>query len=326
MARVFLSRDLPKSAVQMLYDAFGENEVAIYPKDQVIEREALLEGVKGVEALLPILTERIDDEVLEAAGPQLKIVANYAVGYNNIDVDAATKRGIPITNTPGVLTETTADLAWALILGTARRMGEGERYLRDGKWESWAPQLLLGWDIHHKTLGIFGMGRIGEAVARRAKGFDMRIIYHSRNQKDTTLEKELGLEYVDMPTLLAESDILSLHCPLSPETTHSFGKAEFEAMKSDAVFINTTRGPVVDEAALAKSLHAGDIAAAGLDVFEEEPKIHPDLLTCENALLLPHLGSATKDTRAKMAEIAATNIIARLNGEPPPNCINPEVL
>ncbi len=310
----------------MLVDAFGEEAVSVFSEDRVIHRDELLEGVKGVDALLPILTETVDAEVMEAAGPQLKIIANYAVGYNNIEVAAATERGIPVTNTPGVLTETTADLTWALILGAARRISEGERYLRAGKWKSWAPQLLLGDDVHGKTLGIFGLGRIGTAVARRAKGFNMRIIYHSRTRKDPALEDELGATFVDKPALLAESDILTLHCPFSDETHHAFSSEEFNAMKASAIFVNTTRGPVVDETALALALQAGDITAAGLDVFEDEPEIHPELLKCENALLIPHLGSATKETRAKMAEIAAANIIARLNGETPPNCINPEVL
>lgn len=326
MPKIFVTRGLPESAIQMLIDEFGQESVSVFPEDRVIHRDELLKGVPGIDALLPILTETIDEELLEAAGPQLKIVANYAVGYNNIDVDAATARKIPVTNTPGVLTETTADLAWALILATARRLGEGERYLRAGKWESWAPQLLLGDDIHGKTLGIFGLGRIGAAVARRARGFNMRIIYHDEIRKDTGVEEELGASFVDKPTLLADSDILTLHCLLSDETRHAFSTEEFSAMKPSAIFINTTRGPVVDETALALALQAGDITAAGLDVFEEEPKIHPELLKCENALIIPHLGSATKETRAKMAEIAAANIIACLNGETPPNCVNPEVL
>ncbi len=326
MPKIFVSRALPHSAIQMLYDAFGEESVSIFSEDRVIHRDELLESVKGIDALLPILTETIDAELLDAAGPQLKIVANYAVGYNNIDVPAATERKIPITNTPGVLTETTADLAWSLMLATSRRLGEGERYLRAGKWKAWAPQLLLGDDIHGSTLGIFGLGRIGQAVARRAKGFNMRVIYNDAAPADAAIEKELGVSFVDKPTLLAESDILTIHCPLMDETRHAFSTDEFKAMKSSAILVNTARGPVVDEAALAKALQAGDINAAGLDVFEEEPTIHPELLKCENALIIPHLGSATKETRAKMAEIAATNIIARLNGETPPNCVNPEVL
>lgn len=326
MAKVFITRALPATAVAKLYEALGTDAVSVYPKDQVITREDLLEGVRGVEGLLPILTETVDKEVMDAAGPQLKIIANYAVGYNNIDVPEATKRGIIVTNTPGVLTETTADLTWAIILATARRLGEGERYLRAGKWTSWAPQLLLGVDVYGKTLGIFGMGRIGQAVARRAKGFGMRILCTSRSPLDPALAEELGATEVDKATLLAESDILSLHCPLLPETRHAFGAAEFAAMKKTAVLINTTRGPVVDEAALAAALKAGTIFAAGLDVFEEEPKVHPALLECENALLIPHLGSATLETRTKMADIAVSNLVAYFQGERPPTCVNPEVL
>ncbi len=326
MAKVFITRALPQTATNKLYDVLSHDDVAIHPKDQVITREELLQGVKGVEALLPILTEAIDRAVMDAAGPQLKIIANYAVGYNNIDLAEATRRGIIVTNTPGVLTETTADLTWAIILATARRLGEGERYLRTDKWKSWAPQLLLGVDIHDKTLGIFGMGRIGQAVARRAKGFGMRILYTSRSPLEPALASELGAIQVDKATLLAESDILTLHCPLVPETRHAFGAAEFTAMKKTAIFVNTTRGPVVDEAALVDALKSATIFAAGLDVFEEEPKVHPGLLTCENALLIPHLGSATLETRTKMADIAVSNLVAYFQGKRPPTCVNPEVL
>lgn len=326
MPKVFISRALPQTAIDALYDVLSHDEVSIYPKDHVITRDDLLEGVRGIEALLPILTETIDAAVMDAAGQQLKIIANYAVGFNNIDVAEATKRGIIVTNTPGVLTETTADLAWAILLATARRLGEGERYLRAGKWDSWAPQLLLGVDIHDKTLGIFGMGRIGQAVARRAKGFGMRTLYTSRSPLDPEIARDLGATEVDKAVLLAESDFLSLHCPLLPETRHAFGAAEFAAMKKTAVFINTTRGPVVDEAALAAALESGEIFAAGLDVFEEEPKVHPRLLKCENALLIPHLGSATLETRTKMAAIAVSNVVAYYRGKTPPTCINPEVL
>jgi glyoxylate reductase len=325
MPKIFVTRMLPERAMNLLFDAFGRDAIAIYPKDQVIERAELLEGVQGVDGLLPILTERIDKEVLDAAGPQLKIVANYAVGYNNIDVPEATKRGIVVTNTPGVLTETTADLTWALILGAARRIGEGERYLRAGRWVSWAPQLLLGTDVYEQTLGIFGLGRIGQAVARRARGFGMEILYHGPNRK-TEAESELNARFVSLEELLSESDFVSLHCPLNDETRHSFGAKEFRAMKRTAIFVNTTRGPVVDEAALTEALHAGEIAGAGLDVFEKEPQVHPRLLECENALLIPHMGSGTLETRTRMAEIAATNLVEFLSGRNPPNCVNPDVL
>ncbi|MCP4639838.1 MAG: D-glycerate dehydrogenase, partial [bacterium] len=298
--------------------------VTVAPQDAPIARDAFLEGVQGADALLPILTEKVDAEVMDAAGPQLKIIANYAVGYNNIDVAAATERGIPVSNTPGVLTETTADTAWAILMMTARRFGEAERYVRAGQWGGWGPMQLLGVDVHGKTLGIFGMGRIGQAVARRAQAFDMPVIYCDPTNPE--VDATLAARQVDKAALLAESDFVSVHCPLLPETTHAFGAAEFAAMKDSACLVNTSRGPVLDEAALADALKSGGIYAAGLDVFEEEPAIHPGLLECENAILIPHLGSATQETRGKMAEIAATNIVERLNGRTPPTCVNPEVL
>lgn len=326
MTRIFVTRAVPQSALDMLADAFGAESVHVFPEDRVIRRNELLDGVRGADALFAILTETIDAEVMDAAGPQLRIIANYAVGYNNVDVQAATARRIPVTNTPGVLTETTADLTWALILGASRRVGEGERYLRAGKWTSWAPKLLLGHDVHGKVLGIFGLGSIGQAVARRASGFDMTVLYHSRTRRSADFERELGVKYATKEDLLTKSDIVTVHCPLSDETRHAFGEAEFRAMKPTAIFVNTTRGPVVDETALVRALREGWIAGAGLDVYENEPIVHPSLLECENALLLPHLGSATLETRSKMAEIAARNIIARLRGEYPPNCVNPEAL
>lgn len=326
MHRVFVTRPLPDAGISLLKEAFGPEAVKVSPHDRVIQRDELLEGVKGIEGLLPTLTDRIDGAVMDAAGPQLKVVANFAVGYDNIDVKAATDRGILVANTPGVLTETTADLAWAILMCTARRLGESERCLRAGGWHGWAPQFMLGVDIHGKTLGIAGMGRIGMAMARRAAGFNMHILYTSRTQLEPSIEKKLNAEYVEKDRLLAESDFISVHMPLKPETRHWLGAPEFRAMKKTACLINTARGPVVDEAALAEALKAGEIFAAGLDVFEEEPKVHPALLTCENAVLIPHLGSATQDTRGKMAEMAAQNIIARLRNETPPNPVNPDVL
>lgn len=324
--RVFVTRPIPESGIRMLVDAFGEQSVVVSPNDRVITREELLAGVKGVDALLPILTDTIDAAVMDAAGPQLKIMANYAVGYNNVDVAEATKRGIAVTNTPGVLTETTADLAWSLLMTAARRLGEGERYLRAGRWESWGPQLLLGVDVHGKTLGVYGLGRIGRAMARRGRGFDMRVIYHDAARAREDVERELNAEFVDKPTLLAESDFISIHVPLLSETKYAFGEREFKAMKKTAVLVNSARGPVIDEAALAQALRDGEIFAAGLDVYEDEPAIHPELLKCENAVMAPHLGSATRETRAKMAEMAAGNIVAFFKNGRPENCVNPEVL
>jgi len=327
MPKIFVTRMIPQSGLDLLREAFPEpDNVSVWEEDRVIPRDTLLERVRGVDAIMSILTERVDAELLDAAGAQLRIVANMAVGYDNMDVPAATERKIPLTNTPGVLTETTADLAWTLIMAASRRLGETERYLRAGKWDSWSPTLMLGYDVHGKTLGIFGMGRIGQAVARRARAFDMQVIYHTPDPLTPEEEAALGARGVDKATLLRESDILTVHCPLTPETRHVFDATAFQAMKPTAIFVNTARGPVVDEAALAGALQGGEIFAAGIDVFEEEPAIHPALIQCENAVLVPHIGSATLETRSKMANIAAGNIIARLRGETPPNCLNPGVL
>lgn len=326
MPRILITRRLPGRAVEMLLNTFGQANVDLHDSDVPITRAALLSRVQGVDGLLCLLTERIDAEVLDAAGKRLRIVSTMAVGYDNIDVSAATARGVAVTNTPGVLTESTADLAFALILAAARRLGEAERFLRSGSWNTWSPTLLLGVDLSGATLGIFGMGRIGQAVARRAQGFGMRILYHNRRRLSAEQEAEFNAIYVDKETLLAESDFLSLHCPLSPETRHAFSETEFRRMKPSAVFVNTTRGPVVDEAALARALREGWIFSAGIDVFEREPEVHPELLACENAVLIPHLGSATRATRAKMAEMAAENLIALLQGGRPAHCVNPEVL
>ena len=326
MQKVFVTRTIPQPGLDVLANALGEGTITVSPQDNVIAREALLEGVRDADALLPILTDAIDAEVMDAAGPQLKVIANFAVGYNNIDVSAATARGIAVTNTPDVLTETTADFAWLLLMAAARRFGESERFLRAGKWRSWGPQLLLGTDVYGKTLGIFGMGRIGQAMARRAQGFGMRVIYTDASRVPLDLEQTLNITFVDKAALLAQSDFVSIHCPLLPETRHAFSSEEFRAMKNTACLVNTSRGPVVDEAALAHALKSREIFAAGLDVYEDEPKVHPGLIACENAVLLPHLGSATEETRGKMAQMAAANVVARLNNETPPNCVNPEVL
>lgn len=326
MPRVFVCRRLPERALSRLFAALPPGEVAVFEEDRAIDRETLLEAARGVEALLPILTESVDAAVMDAAGPSLRIIANYAVGYNNIDVAAATARGIIVTNTPGVLTETTADLAWLLMMVTARRAGEGERWLRSGQWPGWAPMQLLGCDVYGQTLGIFGMGRIGRAMAKRARGFDMRVIYTDTQRLSPEEETEFGLRYVDKAALLAESDFISIHCPFLPETRHAFGAVEFRAMKRTAILINSARGPIVDEAALADALRAGEIAGAGLDVYEDEPRVHQGLMACENAVLLPHLGSATLETRTRMAEIAVANILAFFAGRTPPNCVNSEVL
>lgn len=322
--KIFITRNLPERGLNLLYQNFGKENIKIYPGETPIPYEELLQEVPGIDALLCLLTDKIDAQLMEQAGPQLKIIANYAVGFDNIDIAEATKRKIVVTNTPGVLTETTADLAWALLMASARRLGEGERLVRASQWAGWNPTLLLGMDIHGKTLGIFGMGRIGQAVARRAIGFNMRIIYCDVNEPK--LPPDIKATQVDKETLLKESDFISIHCPLTRATYHAFGIEEFKKMKQTACIINTSRGPVIDEEALAKALQEGLIFSAGLDVFEKEPEIHPDLLNCPNAILIPHLGSASVETRSRMAEIAAQNIIARLNGQKPPNPVNPEVL
>ena len=322
MSRVFVTRPIPDNGLDELRAALGAEAVDVFPHDRPITRDELLEGAAGASALLPMLTDPVDAEVMDRAGGGLKVIANYAVGFNNIDVDAATERRIMVANTPGVLTEATADLTWTLIMAAARRAGEAERYLRAGEWDGWGPQQFLGVDVNGQTLGVFGMGRIGQAVARRAQGFNMRVIYTTRTPLDAETERAIGAEAVGFETLLAESDILSVHCPLTNETRGLFGREAFQAMKPTALFINTSRGQAVDEAALAEALHEGAIFGAGLDVFENEPAIHPRLLECPHAVLLPHLGSATHATRAKMASIAAGNIIAALQGRRPRHWVN----
>jgi glyoxylate reductase len=320
---IFVTRRLPEGAMQVLEDKF---DCQCNPDDRVLTRAELLAGVKGKDGILPLLTDRIDDEVLDAAGSQLKIVANYAVGYNNIDVPACTKRGIPATNTPGVLTDTTADLAMTLLLAVARKIVPADAYTRAGRYQGWAPLLFLGTDVHHKTLGIMGFGRIGFAVAKRAAGFDMNILYHDSFRANPELEQQVGAKFVDKSTLLAESDFVSLHVPLIPETHHYIGSPELAAMKSSAYLINTSRGEVLDEKALVKALQLGQIAGAGLDVFEFEPAIEEELTLMDNVVILPHIASASIETRTKMGLVAADNLIARLlEGQKPPNCVNPEV-
>jgi lactate dehydrogenase-like 2-hydroxyacid dehydrogenase len=319
---IYVTRRLPEAAMELLEKNF---ELECNPFDRVLTHQELLEKVKGRDGLLPLLTDRIDGEVLDIAGKQLRVVANYAVGFNNIDVPAATARKIAVTNTPGVLTDTTADLTLALILGVARRLVESDRYARAGKYEGWAPLLFLGADVHHKTLGLMGFGRIGYAVAKRALGFDMRVLYHDHRRADPELEKQAQAQYVDRDTLLQEADFLSIHVPLTPETTRFMSTREFSLMKQTAYIVNTSRGEVIDEAALVEALKNREIAGAGLDVFEHEPAISPALLTMDNVIILPHIGSASTETRTKMGLMAAENLIAVFQDRVPPNCLNPEV-
>lgn len=321
--KVFVTRKILEEGLNMLREKF---DVEVSDYDGVIPRRMLLEKVKGVDAILSLLTDTIDAEVMDAAGPNLKIVANYAVGYNNIDVEEATKRGILVTNTPGVLTETTADLAWALMMAIARRIVEADRFVREGKFRGWEPMLLLGTDVYGATLGIVGFGRIGQAMARRALGFNMKVLYYDNARVPEQIEKELKATYVDLPTLLKESDFVSLHVPLTKETHHLIGEKELRMMKRGAYLINTARGPVVDEKALVKALKEGWIKGAALDVFENEPEVEPELLKLDNVVLAPHIASASYATRSRMSIMAAENIIKALNGEVPPNLVNPEVL
>jgi glyoxylate reductase len=319
---IFVTRRLPPEAMAFLEKHFF---VTCNPYERALTRQELLEGVAGREGLLPLLTERIDGEVMDQAGPRLKIIANYAVGFNNIDVPAATARHIAVTNTPGVLTDTTADLTMALLLAVARRIVEGDGYARAGLYQSWAPLLLVGTDVHHKTLGLVGFGRIGQAVARRARGFDMEILFCNQSSGEPESAGALGARKVDRETLLREADFISLHVPLTPATHHLIGGRELALMKPTAFLINTARGEVIDEEALVKALENRQIAGAALDVFEREPEISPALKAMPNVILLPHIGSASLETRTRMGMMAAGNLVSFFKGERPPNCLNPEV-
>ncbi|MBE3583356.1 MAG: D-glycerate dehydrogenase [Limnochordaceae bacterium] len=320
--RVLCTRELPGPAMTRLRQ---ETELTLNTLGRQLTPEELLAQVRGQEGLLTMLADPITRAVLEAGRPTLKVVSNYAVGFNNIDVAAATELGIAVTNTPGVLTETTADLAWALLLAVARRVVEGDHFQRAGRFKGWEPQLLLGLDVFGKTLGIVGMGRIGQAVVRRAHGFSMRVLYFSHHRLETDEEKILGVTYAPLPQLLAESDFVSVHVPLTPETHHLIGERELRSMKKTAILVNTARGPVIDETALVRALQEGWIAGAGLDVYENEPLMAPGLAEQSSAVLLPHLGSASRETREKMATMAVDDLLALLRGERPAHLVNPEV-
>ena len=310
MSKIFVTRQIPEIGINLLKEK--GHEVSIGPEGKISKGE-LLEGVKEVDAILSVLTEKIDGEIMDAAGEQLKIIANYAVGYNNINIAEAKKRNIIVTNTPGVLTDTVADHAVAMIFAIARRIVEADKYTRAGKYKVWGPKLFLGAEITGKTLGIIGFGRIGSAVAlRMAKGFDMKIIYYDvhRNEK---LEKKYGFIYREIDDLLEKADFISLHTALTEETKHLINADRLKLMKQNACLVNTSRGPIVDEMALIKALKEKKIAGAALDVFEEEPELMPGLIDLDNIILTPHIASGTKGTRDKMAEIAANNIIAVLD-------------
>ena len=319
--RVFVARILPDEGLEAISAAC---DMDLWDGDLPPPRDELLRRVAGCAGVLTLLTDRVDDEFLDAAGPQLKVVSNYAVGFDNIDVAACARRGIPVGNTPGVLTDTTADLAWALLMAAARRLPEGDRYVRDGNWKTWGPLLLLGPDVHGSTIGIVGFGRIGQAVARRAAGFGMRILYHDVNRLPDDVTEPLGAAYSPLEALLAESDFVSLHVNLTPETRHLIDARTLGLMKPTAVLVNTSRGPVVDQRALADALRSGTIAAAGLDVTDPEPIPMDDpLVGLDNCLIVPHIASASRATRARMATMAAANLIAGVRGEPLPTEVPP---
>jgi glyoxylate reductase len=309
--KVLVTREIPEAGLEPL-EGFDVTVLSERPP----ERRELLEAVRSVSGILSTVTEKMDVEVMDAAGEGLRVIANMAVGYDNIDVGSARERGIVVTNTPEVLTETTADTTFLLLLAAARRLGEAERLLRAGKWDAWGPKQLLGPDVWGKKLGLVGLGRIGRTVARRASGFDMEILYYDQYRNESA-EEELGARYLQLDDLLRESDFVSIHTPLTPQTRHLINARELDLMRRTAVLVNASRGPVVDEAALADALENKRIFAAGLDVYEEEPKIHSKLLELENVVLAPHIGSASIETRDKMATLAAENLAAVLRGEEP---------
>ena len=318
---VYVTRRVPQPGLDLLKNAGIDFDMN--PEDRVLTRGELLDAVKGRDGVLCLLTDKIDSEVMDAA-KGVKVFANYAVGFDNIDTAAATERGILVTNTPGVLTETTADMAWSLMMSAGRRIAEADRFTRAGKFVGWGPMLLLGVDIYGATLGIVGPGRIGAAVAKRAVGFNMKVLYAGPSPQPEF--EQIGAEATDLDDLLRRSDFVSLHVPLTPSTRHLIGAREFDLMKDSAVLINTARGPVVDEKALIEALTSHRIAAAGLDVYENEPALATGLAEVENVVLAPHIASASIATRTKMSTMAARNLLAGLEGKRPENLVNPAVL
>ncbi|MBI2471262.1 MAG: D-glycerate dehydrogenase [Planctomycetes bacterium] len=316
----FITRQIPEEGINIL-KKFCQT-VEINPYDRPLTYDELLGKVKGRDAILTMLSDRIDERLISESNG-LKVIANYAVGYDNVDIKAATAKGIVVTNTPGVLTDSTADMAWALLFAITRRIVEGDRLTRAGKFVGWAPMLLLGGDLVGKTLGIVGAGRIGTVMAMRSRGWCMNVLYTTHTNRNAVLEEMLGAKRVGLETLLRESDFISIHTPLTKKTRHLIGAKELSVMKRTAYLINTARGAVIDEAALVEALRNKQIAGAGLDVYEEEPKLKPGLTELDNVVLAPHLGSATIETRTKMAIMASENIVAVLNGQRPKNCVNP---
>jgi glyoxylate reductase len=321
MKKVYVTREIPEAGLKLLREKF---EMTMNPHDRPLTREELLEAASDADGMLCLLTDKIDGELMDAL-PKIKGYAQYAVGYDNINVPDATARKIPVSNTPGVLTNATAEMAWALLFAAGRRIVESDTLMRSGKWGGWGPMQFIGGDVTGKTLGLLGAGRIGTAMALKSKGFDMNVLYTDAYQNET-LEKELGARRVEMDELLAESDYVSVHVPLMESTRHLMSRDEFKAMKKTAYLINTSRGPVVDETALVEALRKREIAGAGLDVYENEPKMAPGLAELDNVVICPHTASATVSSRDGMAVKAATNLIAMVEGTIPPDCLNPEVL
>ncbi|HOJ83570.1 MAG: D-glycerate dehydrogenase [Dethiobacteria bacterium] len=321
MSTIFITREIPDRGLKLLE---GKYRLIMNPANRPVTRQEMMEGIKEADALLCLLCDRVDREVIESA-PKLKLVANMAVGVDNIDIEACTGRGIVVTNTPGVLTEATADLTWALLLAVARRIVEGDRFVREGKFNGWAPLLLVGGDLYGKTLGIIGMGRIGQAVARRAIGFGMNIVYCKRKRLPLHVEQEFRATYMPLDEVIRKADFLTLHLPYSPEVHHLINKERLNLMKPTAYLINTARGAHIDERALVEHLKEYKIAGAALDVYEKEPELTPGLTELENVVLAPHTGSASMNTRSIMAEMAAKSIVQLLSGEKPEHVVNPEV-
>jgi glyoxylate reductase len=319
--RVFLSRELPPDVMRAL---FMRCDLTANREPRVLTTEELIAATAGNDGLLCLLTDTIDAGVLDVQ-PRLKVVSNYAVGFNNVDVAAATARGIPVTNTPGVLTETTADFAWALLMAVARRVVEGDRFTRAGRFQQWEPMLMLGADVHGKTLGLIGAGRIGQSMARRARGFDMRVLYTDVEAVLSDVARELRMERVSLESLLQQSDFVSIHAPYSAETHHLIGAPQLARMRAGAYLINTARGPLVDEAALVEALRDRRIAGAGLDVYEHEPRLADGLIELDNVVLTPHAASASLETRTRMGMVVVDNLMAVLEGGRAPFTVNPEV-
>ena len=315
MSKVFVTRKIPDAGLNLLKEKY---EVEVFSSEKNPTKEQLIKGAKDADALIPLLSDEIDNEVMEKCS-NLKIIANYAVGYDNIDLKAAQKHDIFVSNTPGALTETTADMTWTLLMAAARRVVESDKYVRDLKFDSWGPELLLGQKVYGKTIGIIGFGRIGQAVAQRAHGFDMEVLYNKRTPLSKEEESELGARYADLEDLLKQSDFVTINASLNESTYHLIDEKELKMMKDNAVLVNTGRGPIINEKVLAQALANQEIFSAGLDVYENEPEVYPKLLELDNIVLTPHTGSATIDARNKMAKMAAENVIAVLSGKKPKN-------